>query len=62
MGWSNNGAIGRAAYILREDAEVLDEADGYYRIVCPGCDDSWRQVFLQRFYICATCRYRWRSH
>lgn len=53
---------GRAAYVLREDTGILDEPDGYFRIVCPECGDNWRQTHLQRFYACATCRYRWRTH
>lgn len=63
MGWNDTRPLmGRESYILREDAEVLDEPDGYYKIVCPDCGDSWRQTHLQRFYNCATCRYKWRSH
>jgi len=61
MGWSNKIGLGKEAYILREDAEVFDLPDGRYMIACPGCGDRWKQVALQRYYLCAACGYKWRS-
>jgi len=62
MTWANDVGLGREAYVLREDAEVLDLPDGYYQIVCPGCGDRWRQVSPQRYYSCAACGYKWKTH
>ena len=63
MGWSDiRPLMGREAYVMRVDAEVLELPDGWFKFICPDCRDEWRQDHTQKFYICSVCGYKWRTH
>ena len=54
--------MGREAYVMRVDAEVLELPDGWFKFICPDCRDEWRQDHTQKFYTCSVCGYKWRTH